>query len=175
MHRDRTDYLSPALDDTSSLGLYGSSRASTFLKDVLAGTDSLDIITVGDSNALQPAGYGYHVAWHRALGMYAGAQMYATPLLPGGNFLNSTAFTGLFPDQASLVGCKLETSLNGDASGGGLTGTMRQLVRYTSDTALNSLVTALNLNSTNFANDGTTMLLKPNTSVKKNLLKKPLK
>lgn len=143
-------------------GINGSGRAGSFLRDLINGTDSVDIITIGDSNALQPAGYGYHVAWHRALGMYAGATMYATPLLPGGNFLNGSTFAGLSADQASLVGCRLETSLNGAASGGGLTGTLRQMVRYTGDTAINACATALGFNSTNYTNDGTTMLLKPN-------------
>jgi hypothetical protein len=143
-------------------GITGSARAGSFLRDLINGVDSVDIITIGDSNALQPAGYGYHVAWHRALGMYAGAQMYATPLLPGGNFLNGSTFGALSADQASLVGCRLETSLNGAASGGGLGGTMRQMVRYTSDTAINACATALGFDSTNFADDATTMLLKPN-------------
>jgi hypothetical protein len=143
-------------------GLTGSARAGSFLRDLINGVDSVDIITVGDSNALSPAGYGYHVGWHRALGMYVGATMYATPLLPGGSFLNSTTFPNLFPNAAPLVGCALYTSLNGAASGGGLTGTMRQMVRYTSDTAINACATALGFDSTNFANDGTTMLLKPN-------------
>jgi hypothetical protein len=39
---------------------------------------------------------------------------------------------------------------------------MRQMVRYTSDTAINACATALGFDSTNFANDGTTMLLLPN-------------
>lgn len=143
-------------------GITGSARAGSFLRDLINGVDSVDIITIGDSNALQPAGYGYHVAWHRALGMYVGAQMYATPLLPGGSFLNSSTFSGLSTDQAPLVGCRLETSLNGAASGGSLGGTMRQMVRYTSDTAINACATALGFDSTNFANDATTMLLKPN-------------
>lgn len=146
----------------SAAGLYGSNRAGQFLRDVVNGTDSVDIITIGDSNALNPAGYGYHVAWHRALGMYLGAQMYATPLLPGGNYLASNTFSSLNADQAPLVGCVLTTSLNGAASGGGLTGTMRQMVRYTSDTAINALATNLGFDSTNFGNDSTTMLLKPN-------------
>lgn len=147
---------------SASTNVYGSTRARQFLRDLVNGTDSVDIITIGDSNALSPAGYGFHVAWHRALGMYAGAQMYATPLLPGGNFLNSTTFSGLFPDQAPLVGCRLNTSLNGAASGGGLTGTMRQMVRYTADAAINACASALGFDSTNLGNDGTTMLLKPN-------------
>jgi hypothetical protein len=143
-------------------GLTGSARAGSFLRDLINGVDSVDIITIGDSNALQPAGYGYHVGWHRALGMYAGATMYATPLLPGGYFLNSTTFANLFPNAAPLVGCRLVTSLNGEASGGSLGGTMRQMVRYTGDTAINACATALGFDSTNFGNDGTTMLLKPN-------------
>ena len=143
-------------------GITGSARAGSFLRDLINGVDSVDIITIGDSNALSPAGYGYHVAWHRALGMYVGAQMYATPLLPGGNFLNASTFSGLAADQAPLVGCTLATSLNGAASGGGLGGTMRQMVRYTSDTAINACATALGFDSTNFGTDGTTMLLKPN-------------
>jgi hypothetical protein len=59
-------------------GLYGSTRASTFIKDCVAGTDSVDVITIGDSNI----GYnrsGLHTGFREALGHHGAAQ-YATCL-----------------------------------------------------------------------------------------------
>jgi len=79
MHRDRVDYLSPALAEVSSTGLYGSSRASTFLRDVINGTDSVDIITFGDSNTGSDSLFGYTYGWIEALNSF-GANLYSTGL-----------------------------------------------------------------------------------------------
>lgn len=98
MYRERIKPLS----DSAVVGLYGSTRAGTFIKDVVAGTDSVDVITIGDSNT----GYnncGISTGFREALG-YRGALQYATCLTPfadrdsgsnsrsGGTFTNNTSF-----------------------------------------------------------------------------------
>ena len=83
-------------------GIYGSSLASAFIKDAIAGTDSLDVLTIGDSNM----GYedsGYSAGLRYALSMH-GVHQYATGLAPfadatstgnnrvGGNFTEYVQF-----------------------------------------------------------------------------------
>jgi len=60
-------------------GVYGSSRAGRMLSDVITGTDSVDIVVFGDSNAGSDSGCGYTVGWQKALTAF-GAPIYATPL-----------------------------------------------------------------------------------------------
>lgn len=76
-------------------GVYGSTLASTFIRDAVSGADSIDILTIGDSNM----GYedsGYSAGFRYALSMH-GVNQYATCLAPfadsstgnnrvGGNF-----------------------------------------------------------------------------------------
>ena len=70
-------------------GVYGSRRASVFLRDAIAGTDSIDVMVIGDSNAgTYPSataanGSGYTVGVARAL-QSLGIPIYATPLLAAG-------------------------------------------------------------------------------------------
>jgi hypothetical protein len=64
--------------DPTAVGLYGSRRANVFIKDCVAGTDSVDILTVGDSNI----GYNYcgvSTGFREALA-FRGAAQYATCL-----------------------------------------------------------------------------------------------
>lgn len=64
---------------STSAGLYGNSRAAEFLRDVRSGADSLDIITIGDSNAGSPSTCG-HTLGLRAACENMGMMVYATPL-----------------------------------------------------------------------------------------------
>ena len=77
-------------------GIYGSGRAGQILSDAVAGTDSVDIVVFGDSNAGSSANCGYTVGWQKAMAAF-GAQIYATPLAPcssedGGNSRSSGLF-----------------------------------------------------------------------------------
>lgn len=68
-------------------GISGSSLAGTFMRDAIAGSDSVDIITIGDSNAgFSYNGYGGGGGgWTRGLLRAmnnAGAQTFASPLMP---------------------------------------------------------------------------------------------
>lgn len=64
---------------STSAGLYGNLRAAEFLRDVRNGTESLDIITIGDSNAGSPSTCGHSVGL-RAACENMGMMIYATPL-----------------------------------------------------------------------------------------------
>lgn len=59
--------------------VHGSSRAGQFLKDVIQGIDSVDIVVFGDSNAGSEASYGYTGGWADSLASL-GIKQYATPL-----------------------------------------------------------------------------------------------
>jgi hypothetical protein len=74
-YRNRTRSL---FSYPQAAGIYGSSRASQFIKDVVSGSNSLDIVTIGDSNTWYDL-FGYNDGIRCALG-YAGASEYATPL-----------------------------------------------------------------------------------------------
>ena len=68
-------------------GIYGSSLPGTLIRDAIAGTDSLDVVTIGDSNAgfsysgFGGAGGGWTRGWLRALNAL-GAPTYSTNLNP---------------------------------------------------------------------------------------------
>lgn len=71
----------------------GSARSGSFIRDAISGSDSVAIVTIGDSNSIyaqaDPDGAGAYTAasmgwtsgWARALHAL-GAQMYASPLMP---------------------------------------------------------------------------------------------
>lgn len=68
----------PAGGDVSR-PISGSRRAGQFLVDAIRGTDSLDIVVFGDSNAGSDASYGYSGGWLDAIAAL-GVKQYATPL-----------------------------------------------------------------------------------------------
>lgn len=78
MYRNRINPVS-GLNAVSSSGVYGSSKAGTFLKDALNNTDSVDVVIFGDSNAGSPGYSGYTSAWSHALSSL-GIPLYATPI-----------------------------------------------------------------------------------------------
>ncbi len=76
-------------------GVYGSSVAGTFVRDAVNGTDSVDFVVIGDSNAMFTS-VGWSGGIIRAL-HNRGATMYATAIYPGGNVLAATpAYPGGF-------------------------------------------------------------------------------
>lgn len=62
-------------------GIYGSAKFASFLRDLAAGDDALDIVVFGDSNAGSPNPGGWTQGWMTALDT-AGYSMYATQLFP---------------------------------------------------------------------------------------------
>ncbi len=56
------------------------------LLDAANGVDAIDVITIGDSNAMYPGANGYHMGWHRALQFGLRIKPYGTSLFSGGMF-----------------------------------------------------------------------------------------
>jgi hypothetical protein len=71
----------PRLNEQQSVvpGIYGSTRAGSFISDSIAGNDSVDIVVFGDSNAGSSAACGYTFGWSSAMSTF-NAPTYATPL-----------------------------------------------------------------------------------------------
>ena len=81
MYRNR--FTSSTTSTSPANGVYGSSRIGTFFKDLINGTDCLDIVLIGDSNTARGE-YGYNAAFTRVLNDYLKVPNYATTLFPGG-------------------------------------------------------------------------------------------
>lgn len=93
MYRNRIQDLTSSAATT---GVYGSRVPSQFLADAINGTNSVDIVIWGDSNAGSPGHCGYTAAWSDVLsGM--GAQLYSTPLcIPASEDGSTNRQSGLF-------------------------------------------------------------------------------
>lgn len=76
MYRKRLDNLSTPV----IAGIHGNTKAASFIKDVVDGTQSLDIVIFGDSNAGSGASCGYTRGWSQSLSTF-GAPIYGTPLM----------------------------------------------------------------------------------------------
>ena len=152
-----SDYKTPAP------GLYGSLRASQFLKDARNGTDSVDIVTIADSNGLSPNTYGFQRGIHRVMSYQYGVDIYASSLMAGGYYLNTdlapAGFSG-FVDGAIMTGF---TQVTNNDNVAGSTGTNSRLMTlYTADAQIQALVAHLGFDSTNYTDSYTTMLPKVN-------------
>lgn len=124
-----------------SQAVFGSSRAGVFLRDAAAFTDSVDIVTIGDSNAGSTASCGYTLGLTTACA-YNGMPAYATPLLATSSGDGSNNRTGgmFMPlNHVRWVGTS------------GNMGTLTDAVAASNPQA-NALKTALNFNSNNLLN-----------------------
>jgi hypothetical protein len=72
--------FSPSIGVNSGPVIYGSTRPGKFLKDLASGTDSLDIVIIGDSNTGSSLGgfWGYHNGFSQTLND-RGYPIYGTP------------------------------------------------------------------------------------------------
>lgn len=76
--------------------VFGSLRAAEFLRDAANHTDSVDIVTIGDSNAGSAGAAGYQAGWATACA-FNGMPSYATPIcLPAGNAGSNIRVGGMF-------------------------------------------------------------------------------
>jgi hypothetical protein len=146
-------------------GFYGSRRAGVMIRDAIAGTDSIDVLVVGDSNA-GSNDYGYTVGLDRVFGYQYGIDMYATPMLAGGRWWGSpdsyaAVDTPLYENMIS-TGVFQYSNDDNTAGGTGSTGNQRLMVQCPADTGNDALETYLNFSSTNYATTATTMLPQPN-------------
>ena len=119
----------------SNLGITGSVRVAEMFRDAVDGSDSLDVLVVGDSNTLFASEAGIASSgWADGLqyGLFtAGAPVYATPMFPCG--LDSTsqsagwrclwqnytdgAYAGIGDNGIVLDGVTTAVLLSGNASG----------------------------------------------------------
>jgi hypothetical protein len=82
-------------------GVYGSSRAGTFLKEAQSNTQYLDIVTIGDSNSGSPGNFGYtvgltHTCANLGMGIYATPMQFTSDTAPfTGNDSGNTRYNGL--------------------------------------------------------------------------------
>ena len=143
---------------TSISGFYGSNVAGTMIKDAVAGTDSLDVIVIGDSNATFPASGGYNSAWHRVFNTTLRVPVYATPLFCGGMTSVSapTAAASIQRDSAGL-GIGASSTAAGVA---GTTGTGKMIATSQADANILALTNFLGMSVTGWnVNDKTTNTL----------------
>jgi len=112
----------PNLD--RGVGVSGSARAAEFIIDCMRGVDSLDVVTIGDSNTGHPANYGYTVGLQRALGGAQALRLYATPLCAGGLELGPNARV------EGMLGTGVEYRWCGDSEAGSI-GSVRTLTSAT--------------------------------------------
>lgn len=149
----------------SITGFYGSPRAGQMLKDAVAGTDSLDVIVIGDSNAHYSGANGYTLGWHRTMQFGLRLRPYGTAISSGG-LLNSAATStavGTFVNQIGFgmnAGSNAQGSAAGSNAGVGVTG---QMIASSSDTNIAGLRSWLGMSTTFWnVNDATNELLFPN-------------
>ena len=121
MHRHRTWNMSTrnartqrnrlaslANSNTLGQGLFGSNAAGVFVRDAIAGQDSVDIVTIGDSNAgfsyngYGGGGGGFTRGLLRALNN-AGAGTYSTPLMPIMSQGSTNAIGVVMEDNGSTI------------------------------------------------------------------------
>lgn len=80
MYSNQTDFTNSINKDAkTTAGVYGSTRAASFIKDAKEGTDYLDVVVIGDSNALYTSMHGFTSGLTQGLGDL-GMYVYATPL-----------------------------------------------------------------------------------------------
>jgi hypothetical protein len=143
-------------------GFYGSNQASKFLQDAIAGTDSVDIIVIGDSNAGYPSNNGYTVGWHRAMQFGFGVPCYATSMFSGGPSLPTGLTTGNNRSDGMWgIGVQQAWNAQGEAGGSNTGTTFKQMIQ-SSDSNIVGLRSWLGFSYTNYtANDTTNASLFP--------------
>ena len=143
--------------------VFGSTRASTFIKDLQTGTDSLDVLVIGDSNGGQNE-YGYTGGTDNALRSALSIQPYSTPLQPGGRFWGASSNfpAGIIFEGMIGVGLYDYGSDDNTAGGAGSTTSLRLMVRCPTDTGNDALKSYLAFDSTNSNITSGTMLIQPN-------------
>lgn len=99
-------------NDNFISGVYGSPVARQWIKDAYNGVDSLDIITIGDSNAMSPSNYGWTMGIFQAL-VNLGVPQYATPLV----FTASDTMNAAYPHSNTRSGGEFTPFIRGDWAG----------------------------------------------------------
>lgn len=146
--------------------VYGNTTAGRFLQDAVAGTDSLDIIVLGDSNAGYPGDNGYTVAWNRVMQFGLRVPNYATPLMAGGPTNPSALTTGnTRGDGLWTLGVGQAWNAHTNAGGSNSGTTFKQMIQTAAAAPsgeIAGLMSWLGFNSTNYnVNDTTNKMIFP--------------
>lgn len=145
--------------------VYGSTRAAQMLLDAANGVDSLDVITIGDSNAMYSGANGYNMGWHRALQFGLRIKPYGTPLFAGGMFNPATGQTnvsqGTLLNQVGL-GVNAGTSAQGSNAGTNSSATTSNMIAANTDTEIVGLRNYLGMSVSVLENSVSNSLLFPN-------------
>ena len=155
-----TSMLRRALLSNSVSGpkVYGSTTPAQMILDAANGTDSLDVIVIGDSNAMFPANGGYNSAWQRVFNTTLRVPIYATPLMAGG-LTNAAAPTAAHGLNRDIMGLGITVSSTA-AAVAGTTGTSKMLATSQADANILALTTYLGMSVTGWnLNDKTTNTL----------------
>lgn len=158
----------PRLNDqqvpSSVVGMYGSGRAGQFLRDAMRGTDSVDIVVIGDSNAGFPVGHGYVGGWNKVMQFGMHVPQYATPICSGGPVSPTALTTGNSSNGREMmwgVGISQAWNAQGVAGGSNSPTSCKQMIQST-DSEIVGLRNWLGFNTTNYnVNDTTNKMLFP--------------
>ena len=135
--------------------VYGSTVPAQMILDAANGTDSLDVIVIGDSNATFPGRAGYNNAWHRVFNTTLRVPIYATPLFAGG-LTNTGAPTAAIEMARDVAG--LGVSMNCTAAGvAGTTGTAKMMATSLADSNILALKNYLGNSVTGWDNPDKTI------------------
>ena len=140
-------YVTSTLNQQQA-GAYGSTMADQFVKDVIAGKDSLDVVVISDSNAAYSTNGGMLYALEKGL-LDAGAAAYATGIFPCGG---ATATVNQPAGKYSALAIEANQALIGTAQGGSASVSLGSA--QTSLTAINN---AWNGGSSGFKPAGTVL------------------
>lgn len=145
--RNPRGYVTSTLNQQGT-GAYGSTEANQFIKDVIAGRDSLDVVVIADSNGAYSTNGGMFYAWEKGL-LDAGAAAYATGIFPCGG---ATATVVQPAGKYSALAIDANQALIGTAQGGSASVSLGSA--QTSLTAINN---AWNGGSSGFKPAGTVL------------------
>lgn len=152
----------PRLNDqqvpSSVVGMYGSGRAGQFLRDAMRGTDSVDIVVIGDSNAGFPVGHGYVGGWNKVMQFGMHVPPYAMSMCGGGPVLPTALTTGNNSAGRELMfglGCSSSWNAETVAGGSNSPTSCKQMIQST-DSEIVGLRNWLGFNTTNYNVNGTT-------------------
>jgi|694.fasta_scaffold30627_5 hypothetical protein len=142
--------------------IYGSTRAAQMLLDAANGVDSLDVITIGDSNAMYAGANGYHMGWQRALQFGLRIKPYGTSLFGGGMFNAGATSTaqGTQVNQAG-IGTNAGTSAVTTVAVGNSPSPCKMMAQNT-DTEIVGLRNYLGMSISDLTNSTTNSLLSAN-------------
>ena len=142
--------------------VYGSTAAAQMLLDAANGVDAIDVITIGDSNAMYPGANGYHMGWNRMLQFGLRIKPYGTSLFSGGMFnAGATSTAQTTPVNQAGIGTAASTSAVTTVAVGNSPSPCKMMAQNT-DTAIVGLRNYLGMSISDLTNSTDNSLLSAN-------------